>query len=83
MKRGCLLHGSYFCAGLRDLLLFTSRHVHLALLKFSPLGMKHISLREDAKSFSLIDPFTRHLCTEVAILAIFMLSTKHAPFIRI
>lgn len=41
-----------------DLLAFTSRHAYLALqktLKFSPLGTKHASLREDLKSFSLID----------------------------
>lgn len=41
-----------------DLLAFTSRHAHLALqkaLKFSPLGTKHATFREDLKSFSLID----------------------------
>lgn len=32
-KRGCLVHGSYFCPGLGDLLDFTGRHVRLALQK--------------------------------------------------
>lgn len=60
-----------------DLLAFTSRHAHLALqkaLKFSPLGTKHATFREDLKSFSLIDScilsrLTLHLCGEVPILA--------------
>lgn len=39
-----------------DLLPFTGRHVHFAILKFRPLGMKHINLTADVESFSLIDP---------------------------
>lgn len=39
-----------------DLLPFTGRHVYLALLKFRPLIMKHINLRADVESFSLMDP---------------------------
>lgn len=80
------------------LLVFTSRHAHLSLqkaLKFNPLGTKHASLREDLKSFSLIDSrilsrLTLHLCGEVPILARgegspnqhTLLRMNYEPFIR-
>lgn len=50
--------------GLGDLLGFISRHVYLALQKapkLSPLGTKHVSLREALKSFLLIDSYFHSL----------------------